>query len=328
MTTPIILDVDTGIDALGSIIVVGSMNADLTVRTSRLPLAGETVIGQGLSRRAGGKGSNQAVAAALLGAEVHLIASVGEDEDGAYLRQAAAQSGVATDMIGTESGCGTGTALITVDDSAENFIVVSPGANARLRPDFVEQSLLALKKAAVLCLSLEVPLATIHTAARAATSLGAITILNLSPYTAAAETLLPLIDVLVLNELEAIAALNLPEIPRERPWQVVGALLGETGTKNAVVTLGADGAVVMENLQTWPITPVHIEPTKISPVDTTGCGDAFAGALAVGLAKGEGLIAAASFAGKVAAYAATGHGAQNSYPSHTRLHEWMSRIPF
>lgn len=310
-----------------AIIVVGSMNVDLTVHTKNLPQPGETVVGQGISRRAGGKGANQAVAAALLGAKVYLIASVGNDQDGLYLKEAATKSGVVTNLIDMTQDYDTGTALITVDDSAENSIVVSPGANGQLLPETVRQSLTQVENAAVLCLSLEIPLETTQEAARGAKSLGAVTILNPSPYTALAESLLPLVDVLVLNELEVLAALKLAQLPQERPWQVIGSLLGETGTRNAVVTLGANGAMVMQNLQSWPIKPVHIQATRISPVDTTGCGDAFAGALAVGLSRGEGLVEAAAFAGKVAAFAATGHGAQSSYPDRLSLHNWTSNTP-
>ncbi|MHC6222804.1 ribokinase [Arthrobacter sp. MMS24-S77] len=310
-------------ETAGTIVVVGSMNADLTVHTSRLPAAGETVIGGGVSRRPGGKGSNQAVAAALLGAAVHLIAAVGDDDNGTYLIGQAAEAGVATDMIRIEPGTATGTALVTVDDSAENVIVVSPGANSCLRPVAIQQSLRSLGRATVLSLSLEVPTETAYAAARAAAALGAKTLLNLSPYSPDAATILPMIDVVVLNELEALQAVGLAQLPAERPWEVVGALLGEKGPRNAVITLGAAGAIVMENLQAWPIKPAHIAATKVRPVDTTGCGDAFAGALAVELANGRDLIPAAILASTAAAYAATGHGAQNSYPNRSRLQDWL-----
>ncbi len=302
------------------------MNSDLTVHTSRLPAPGETVIGEGISRRPGGKGSNQAVAAALLGASVHLIASVGDDDDGTYLKNAATDSGVRTDLISIEPGCGTGTALIVVDDSAENVIVVSPGANAHLRPGLVQESLSSLGGVAVLCLSLEVPLETVGIAARNAADLGATVLLNLSPFTTEAISVLPMIDVVVLNELEVLAAVGMHEVPRERPWELIGALLGETGAKNAVVTRGAEGAIVLEDLQAWPIQPVFVDATRVIPVDTTGCGDAFAGALAVELAKGSALASAARFAVTVAAYAATGHGAQNSYPNRAQLQDWNSQL--
>lgn len=310
-------------ETAGSIIVVGSMNADLTVHTSELPSPGETVVGRGLSRRPGGKGSNQAVAAALLGASVHLIAAVGDDDDGIYLKTAAADTGVGTDFITIESGYATGTALITVDDSAENVIVVSPGANAHLRPDMVQEFMSTLAPAAVLCLSLEIPLETAKSAARMAKALGATTLLNLSPYSIEAVKLLPMIDIVVLNELEVLATVGLHEVPRERPWEVIGALLGETGAKNAVVTRGAQGAIVLENLQAWPILPVQVDTTRVNPVDTTGCGDAFAGAMAVELAKGTDLVTSARFAVRVAAYAATGRGAQDSYPKLARLQDWV-----
>ncbi|WP_256468674.1 ribokinase [Pseudarthrobacter sp. SSS035] len=307
------------------LVVVGSMNVDLTVRTRSLPNPGETVVGRGISRGPGGKGSNQAVAAARLGAKPVLVAALGADEDGAFLREAAAKQDVNIDLIRHEQGSATGTALITVDDAAENFIVVSPGANARLTPEIVQRSLFEIGKAAVLCLSLEVPVDTALAAARTSAAMGAITVLNLSPYSPEAMTIMPLVDVAVLNEGEALAAVGLRVLPSERPWQVIGALLGEAGAKNAVITLGAEGAIVLENLQRWPISPIHIQPTRVRPTDTSGCGDAFAGAMAGELAHGTDLLAAVRFASKVAAYAATGRGTQGSYPTRGQLQEWLEQ---
>ena len=310
---------------VNTLVVVGSMNVDLTVRTRTLPTPGETVVGRGISRGPGGKGGNQAVAAARLGATPVLVAALGADEDGAYLREALAEQDVNVDLIRHERDSATGTALITVDDAAENFIVVSPGANNRLTPEIVQRSLSEIGKAAVVCLSLEVPVETAFAAARASAAMGATTVLNLSPYSPEAIAVMRLVDVAVLNEGVALAAVGLTVLPSERPWQVVGALLGETGAKNAVITLGAEGAVVLENLRTWPISPVHIQPTRVRPIDTSGCGDAFAGAMAGELAHGTELLAAARFASKVAAYAATGHGTQGSYPTRGQLQEWLKQ---
>lgn len=204
------------------------------------------MVGRGISRGPGGKGSNQAAAAARLGAKPVLVAAPGADEDGAFLREAASNQDINIDLIRHEQGCPTGTALITVDDAAENFIVVSPGANTRLTPEVVQRSLSETGKAAVLCLSLEVPVDTVFAAARSSAAMGAITVLNLSPYSPEAMSIMPLVDVVVLNEGEALAAVELKVLPSARPWQVTGALLGGTGAKNAVITLGAEGAVTLE----------------------------------------------------------------------------------
>lgn len=303
------------------------MNVDHTVRTRILPSPGETVMGSSINRGPGGKGANQAVAAARLGSTTVLIAAVGDDADGTYLVDAAAAQNVNTGHIRRETACATGTAMITLDDAAENFIVVSPGANALLTPDKVRTALLNVGQFTVLGLSLEVPVETALAAAKAAAPLGATTILNLSPHAPDARQILPFVDVVVLNEGESLATVGLQAVPAERPWQVIGALLGETGARNAVITLGAEGAVVLENLQKWPITPVHIEPTPVSPRDTTGCGDAFAGAMAGEMANGSDLLSAARFAGKVAAYAATGYGAQESYPTREQLQQWLNQKP-
>jgi ribokinase len=306
--------------------VVGSMNMDLTVRTARLPIPGETVIGHGIERHSGGKGGNQATAAALLGATVHLIAAVGDDPEGTFLKDSAASAGVWTERISTVPETATGTALIAVDDEAENFILVSPGANSQLTPEHVDESLRALRHAAVLCLSLEVPIDTVLAAARLARMMGAQTLLNLSPYSPnAAKSIVPMTDVLVLNETEVLAVVGLNRLPEDRTWEVIGALLGELGAKNAVVTLGSAGAVVLEELQTWPTVPLLIPATKVTAADTTGCGDAFAGALAAELAGGADLTSAAKVASQVAAYAATGMGAQSSYPSRPQLVDWVTR---
>ncbi|MCZ9882273.1 ribokinase [Arthrobacter sp. B2a2-09] len=328
MTTPIILDVDTVTadqHTKDRVVVVGSMNMDLTVRTARLPAPGETVIAHGMDRHPGGKGGNQAAAAALLGASAHLIAAVGDDPEGTFLKDSAASAGVGTKWISTVPETATGTALIAVDDKAENFIMVSPGANSQLTPEHVDESLRALRHAAVLSLSLEVPVGTVLAAAQLARMMGAKTLLNLSPYSpGAAKSIVPMTDVLVLNETEVLAAVGMMRLPEDRTWEVIGALLGELGAKNAVVTLGSAGAVVLEGLQIWPTVPQFIPAAKVTAADTTGCGDAFAGALAAELARGADLTPAAKVASQVAAYAATGLGAQSSYPSRRQLADWVT----
>lgn len=309
------------------VVVVGSMNMDLTVRTARLPAPGETVIGHHIERHSGGKGGNQAAAAAQLGATVHLIAAVGDDPEGTFLKESAASAGIVTERISTVPETATGTALIAVDDEAENFIMVSPGANSRLSPGHVEESLRALRRTAVLVLSLEVPIDAVVAAARLGRMMGAKTLLNLSPYSPeAAKSVVPMTDVLVLNETEVLAAVGMNRLPEDRTWEVIGALLGELGAKNAVVTLGSAGAVVLEGLQIWPTVPQFIPATKVTAADTTGCGDAFAGALAAELAGGADLTPAAKVASQVAAYAATGPGAQSSYPNRPQLTDWITRM--
>lgn len=290
------------------IAVIGSMNADLTVRTPTLPRPGETVTGSDLATRAGGKSSNQAAAAARLGGDVGLLARVGDDAHGELLRRRAAQAGVDTRWIGTADGVATGVALITVDDAGENVIVLSPGANARLGPAEVEAGLGVLEGAGVLCLCLEVDAAAVLAAARAAAERGVRVVLNLSPYAEVDPALLAATDVLVVNEHELAALVG--DIEAADAAEALAA----RGIERAVVTLGARGAVVLDGG-----TVTQVPSPRVHAVDTTGCGDAFTGALALRLEAGDGPVGAARFAARAAAYAATREGAQDAYATAEEL---------
>ena len=272
------------------IVVVGSLNADLVVRTERFPRPGATLRGQDLAVLPGGKSANQAVAAGRLGGDVVLVGAVGDDEHGRLLRSSAADAGVDVSHVLVRAGTATGTAVITVDAAGENTIVVSPGANATLAPADLPAGL--LEGAAVLCLCLEVGAEVVLAAARAARAAGALVLTNPSPSGQVPAGLLERTDVLVLNEHEA-------------------AQLGAHGVPRWVVTRGARGCVVHED----GAAPVPVPAVPVEAVDTTGCGDAFTGALALRLAAGDALVDAARAAGAVAALAAGRAGAQPSYPS-------------
>lgn len=286
------------------IAVVGSMNADLTVRTERLPRPGETVTGSELEINPGGKSSNQAAIAARLGGEVGLLALVGDDPHGALLRAEAEKAGVDIRWVGTEPGVATGTAMIAVDDDAENFIIISPGANARLSPQRYAEGADILDGAAVLCLCLEVDQATVLAAAQDATARGVRVILNLSPSAEVDPALLEATDVLLVNEHELadlVGSEDLTEAPQR---------LAAHGIHQAVVTLGAEGAVVIEDG-----AGERVSSPAVSAVDTTGAGDAFTGSLALRLAEGDDLLTAARTAARVASFTTTRPGAQRSYPT-------------
>lgn len=291
----------------GRVLVVGSLNADLVVRTAALPGPGQTVSGSELRVLPGGKSANQAVAAALLGADVALIGAVGADGHGDLLLAAAADRGV--DVSGVRRAPGaTGTAVITVDDAGENTIVVSPGANGTLTPEDVPDE--AIARAAVVVMALEVPMATVTAVAGRASAAGATVLLNPSPWVPLPADLRAAVDVLVLNEHE-LAGL----VPGAEPgrWGQVRAALTAAGVRACVVTLGADGAVVLGE------EPVTVPAVRVRAVDTTGCGDAFTGALAAALARGESLEAAARAGTRAGAFAATRVGAQTSYPTAAEL---------
>ncbi|GAA4697381.1 ribokinase [Promicromonospora umidemergens] len=296
------------------IVVVGSMNADLSVRASRLPLPGETVIGSDIDVRPGGKSSNQAAAAARLGATVAMVGAVGDDQYAKILLDSAAAAGVGISDVVTLPGAATGTAMIVVDAAAENTIVVSPGANDQLRPEDLPERLVS--DASVLCLALETPIETVLRAAEIAEEAGTTVVLNLSPYREVPPELLRATTVLVVNEHELACLSGASEDVVD--GEVAQRVLAAIGITNAVVTLGADGALVVT-----PGGVTHLAAPRVEAVDTTGSGDAFTGALATGLAEGRSLTDAARLGNATGAYAATRAGAQTSYPSRREAEELL-----
>jgi ribokinase len=288
------------------VVVVGSINADLVIRVDRRPGWGETVLGSDLATFPGGKGANQAVAAARLGARTALVGKLGADGHGALLRESLRRDGVDLAHI-TEAAVPTGVALITVGPDGDNSIIVSAGANARLGEADVAAAARLIGAAGVVCLQLEIPLPAVLAAARAARRL----VLNLSPPSRVPPALLALCDPLVVNEHEA--AFLLGEGRPGSPAEQAAALLG-LGPRTVVVTLGADGAVVAEAAGVTAVPSPQVEV-----VDTTGAGDAFTGALAWRLARGDELTAAAAFAARVGAAAVRRPGAQSSYPRHPEV---------
>ncbi|WP_369133888.1 ribokinase [Modestobacter sp. I12A-02662] len=314
--------------ARGPLLVVGSMNADLVVRTSRLPRPGETVTGSDLVVSPGGKSSNQAAAAALLGADVRLLGRVGDDGNADLLLARARAAGVDIRRVERLPDVATGTAMIAVDRSGENFIIVSPGANAQFAAADVVAAADFFADGSVLCLCLEVDLSVVQAAAEAANAAGATVVLNPSPFQDLDERLLRLVDVLVVNEHELAdlvggEALGSPDAP---DWERVLEELGSIGPRHVVVTLGSAGAVVLA-LDAAGAARVHAEPApRVEVVDTTGCGDAFLGALASRLALGEDPGTACRFAVQVGSFAATRPGAQESYPTAAELDRFTGSL--
>ncbi|MFD8556357.1 ribokinase [Streptosporangium canum] len=280
-------------------IVVGSVNADLVVRVDRRPAPGETVIGSDLLTYPGGKGANQAVAAARLGARVALLGRIGSDGNGEFLRKALAGDGVGLDHL-VETPGPSGVALITVGADGDNSIIVSPGVNARLSEDDIAAAAGLLASARVVSLQLESPLATVLAAARTAARV----VFNLSPPAVVPDELLAVCDPLVVNEHEAALLLG----RRGAPGRQARALLA-LGPRSVVLTLGARGAVVA-----GPGGVTEVPSPRVEAVDTTGAGDAFTGALAWRLAGGDDLVAATAFAVRVGAASVRRPGAQSSYP--------------
>ncbi|NEA52188.1 ribokinase, partial [Streptomyces sp. SID10815] len=253
------------------LLVVGSANADLVIGVQRRPAAGETVLGSDLATHPGGKGANQAVAAARLGARTALLARVGDDAHGRLLLDAQRAAGVdpAGVLVG---GAPTGVALITVDPSGDNSIVVSPGANGRLTPEDARAAAGLIGSARVVSAQLEVPLETVVEAVRHLAS-GSRFVLNPSPPRELPPELLAACDPLIVNEHEAKVILGGDEAGDD-PEDWARALLAR-GPRSVVVTLGAEGALVAS-----ADGAVRVPSVKVDAVDTTGAGDAFTAALA------------------------------------------------
>ena len=286
--------------------VVGSINQDVVARVSRLPRPGETLLGHDLIHVAGGKGQNQAVAAARAGAGVAMVGLLGDDAAGREMRQALAAEGIEVAGLGTVPGP-SGTALIWVADDSENSIVVVPGANGRVDAGWVDQQAHLVVGAAVVLAQLEIAEAAVAAAFRAGRAAGASTVLNASPARDVRE-LLALTDVLVVNEHEAalLSGLGIHDVDTAARAAVA---LGHT-VRGVVVTLGADGVVVVDGAATPELVPAF----PVTPVDTTGAGDAFTGVLACRLAAGEPLARAAVWGAAAGALATTLVGAVPSLP--------------
>ncbi|MFI6731354.1 ribokinase [Nonomuraea sp. NPDC050451] len=282
------------------VVVVGSANADLVVQVERHPAPGETVLGSELAVHPGGKGANQAVAAARLGARVALLGRVGADGHGRLLRESLERDAVDLGHL-HDTAAPSGIAMIAVGPQGDNSIIVAPGANARLTEGDVLDAAPLLRSAPVVSLQLEIPLPAVLAAARLARR----AVLNLSPAVPVPDELLALCDPLVVNEHEAALLLGAPGKPDRQAKELLAL-----GPRSVVITLGADGAVVAED------GAVHAVPSpRVAAVDTTGAGDAFTGALAWRLAAGEPLAEAAAFAARVGAAAVRRAGAQDSYPT-------------
>ncbi|MGW0759290.1 ribokinase [Streptomyces sp. NPDC002814] len=288
------------------LLVVGSANADLVIGVERRPAAGETVLGSDLTVHPGGKGANQAVAAARLGARTVLLARVGDDANGRLLLDSQRAAGV--DTVGVlVGGAPTGVALITVDPSGDNSIVVSPGANARLTPPDVRVAASLFQASRVVSAQLEIPLETVVEVARNVAD-GSRFVLNPSPPRPLPSELLAACDPLIVNEHEAQVILGASAVG-DSPEDWARILLAK-GPRSVVVTLGADGALVASDEGVTRVPSV-----KVNAVDTTGAGDAFTGALAWKLGAGASLVEAAAYAARVGAAAVTKPGAQESFPT-------------
>lgn len=299
--------------------VIGSYMADFVAMAPRLPKPGETVSGGPFFRSNGGKGSNQAVAAARLGADVRTLLSVGDDDLGKRAIEFLTAEGIDTHNVRIQTGISTGVALIAVDEiKGENQIVISPGANSLLSAEDIDASATALECADCLLIQLEIPLDTVSYALEWSRKRGVMTILNPAPYRPLDRSILDRVDVITPNEHEA-SQLSGIVINSDRKAFMAASKILELGCRVVVITLGERGALIADK-NASQLVPTY----KVRAVDTTGAGDAFNGALAFAMASRMSLLDSVKFANACASIAVTRKGAATSMPSLAELVRFQS----
>jgi ribokinase len=291
----------------GKIVVVGSLNMDLVVRSPRHPQPGETILGGEFQTFPGGKGANQAVAAARLGGNVWMVGKVGKDANGSRLVTGLEDEGVQTDFVFVDDAVSTGVALITVDEAGQNTIVVSAGANARLSAEDVERAEGAFSGAVVVLLQLEIPLPAVRQAVEMAHQHGAVVVLNPAPAQPLETDLYARCDYVIPNDNELKL---LTGSGSGKPVIAMAEALQNMGARSVVVTLGSEGVLILEDACRKSL-PSH----NVAVVDTTAAGDAFLGAFAVALTRGHSVYDAAAWGNAAGALAVTHSGAQPSLPT-------------
>ncbi len=294
--------------------VIGSVNTDQVIALPALPRAGETVLGGELQTFGGGKGANQAMAAARLGGAVRMIGKIGADAFGKDRRRELLEAGIDVSGIRIDSAAPSGVALILVDDAGENMIALAPGANGGLTPDDVADAWEPGTRVALAVL--EVPLPAVEEAFRHARADGAETILNAAPPMELPESLLDCVDHLIVNETEAQYLCGIDAGDRAGAFEAA-ARLRERVSTSAIVTLGSDGAVL------YTATGRHLPAFEIEAVDTTAAGDAFCGAFGLARAHGSDLLECVRYASAAGALAATRAGAQPSLPTASEVEDLL-----
>lgn len=304
----------------GTIVVVGSLNMDMVVRVPRHPGPGETILGEDFNTFPGGKGANQAVAAARLGAAVKMIGRLGADAFGDALLETLQRDGVDISQVLRHPGVKTGVAMISVDADGQNSIVVAPGANARLTAEDISAAESVFTDAAVVVLQLEIPLPAVKRAAELGKKYGAKVVLNPAPAQPLEDSLAKLVDYIIPNQSELAILINSFQ---EGSVERAAARLKDKGFQKVVVTLGENGAFFLEGdrnlyLPTFPVTVV----------DTTAAGDAFVGAFSVALSEGISIEKAILWGNAAGALAVTRPGAQPSLPAREEVERLLAQGRF
>ena len=290
------------------ILVIGSSNTDMVIKSSRIPQPGETILGGTFFMNAGGKGANQAVAAARLGGNISFIAKTGNDIFGKQAIELFRSEGIDVSGIITDAQHPSGVALITVDANGENCIVVAPGANAALNIKDIETVKEKIENASVILMQLETPVSTIEYVAEIALEKNIKVVLNPAPAAALSDDLLKKISLITPNQKEAEMLTGIKVTDKNSATEAA-KILNQKGIETVIITMGAQGAFLYHNHE-----GNMIESVKVNAVDTTAAGDVFNGALVVALANGKGTKQAVGFACKAAAISVTRLGAQASAP--------------
>lgn len=300
---------------MGKIVVAGSSNTDLVIKTERIPEPGETVLGGRFMMAPGGKGANQAVAAQRLGADVTFVACVGDDLFGKDAVEGYRKEGMNISHVSVKEGVPSGVASIFVDAAAENVIVVAPGANSELGKEEIDAAGAEISQADFVLMQLETPMETVEYAAAKAVEAGTKVVLNPAPAAKLSDSLLEKLWLITPNRTEAQLLTGLP-VTNEAEAGAAAEALAAKGVKNVVITLGSKGAYILSEgfRGTVPANPVKA-------VDTTAAGDTFNGALCVALSEGRTLREACVFAAKASAIAVTRMGAQPSIPYRREITE-------
>lgn len=300
----------------GPIVVVGSINMDLVVRAPRHPQPGETILGSDFQTFPGGKGANQAVAAARLGGQVKMVGRVGIDPFGDVLLANLQKDGVDTSFVRRTADTASGVALITVNDLGQNNIVVVPGSNAKLTPGDIQSAEAAFLGASAVLIQLEIPMDTVEEAALMGKKHSARVILNPAPAQSLSASLLANVDCLIPNESELYLLTGMQSI------LVAASSLKSIGLGCLIVTLGSKGVLVLDGEEAD-----HILSHQVDVVDTTAAGDAFVGAYAVALCEKRSNLEAAVWGNAAGALSVTAIGAQPSLPARVRLEQFIAEHP-
>ncbi len=291
------------------IVVVGSSNIDLVVKSARIPATGETILGGNFIMTPGGKGANQAVAAVKLGAQVHFIAKLGNDVFGTQALNSLKKQGVNLKYVTQTANAPSGVALIAVDKNGNNAIVVAPGANQLLNPQDVKQAFSDIASAGAVVAQLEISLETVEFAAKLANKFKVPFILDPAPAQKLPAELLKITDVIKPNETEAQILTGI-KITSEKTACAAAASLLKKGVNTVILTMGKKGCLLANSRMNK-----YIPAQKVKPLDSTAAGDAFTGALAFCIAQGRPILDSALFANYVAALSVTKMGAQSSMPT-------------